>query len=58
MISKFKTGYLAGNPIRVEYDDKEDHSQNDEAIKRIGRVNDIDTHNRTLIRDLSQVGRA
>lgn len=58
MISKFKTGYLAGNPIRVEYDDNNDHSQNDEAIKRIGRVNDIDTHNRTLIRDLSQTGRA
>lgn len=58
MISKFKTGYLAGNPIRVEYDDNNDHSQNDEAIKRIGRINDIDTHNRTLIRDLSQTGRA
>ncbi|MCE2281770.1 phage portal protein [Streptococcus thermophilus] len=58
MISKFKTGYLAGNPIRVEYDDNEDNSQNDEAIKHIGSINDIDTHNRNLIRDLSQTGRA
>lgn len=58
MISKFKTGYLAGNPIRVEYDDSVSGSQNDEAIKEIGRNNDIDTLNRNLIRDLSQVGRA
>ena len=58
MISKFKTGYLAGNPIRVEYEDEDSGAQNNEAIKRLGRINDIDTHNRTLIRDLSQVGRA
>lgn len=58
MISKFKTGYLAGNPIRVEYDGEDGGTQNNEAIKRLGRINDIDTHNRTLIRDLSQVGRA
>ncbi|CDG57956.1 phage portal protein [Streptococcus thermophilus] len=58
MISKFKTGYLAGNPIRVEYEDEDGGTQNNEAIKRLGRINDIDTHNRTLIRDLSQVGRA
>ena len=58
MISKFKTGYLSGNPIRVEYDDSVSGSQNDEAIKEIGRNNDIDTLNRNLIRDLSQVGRA
>ena len=58
MISQFKTGYLAGNPIRVEYDDDVNGSKNDEAIKTIGHLNDIDSLNRSLIRDLSQTGRA
>ena len=57
-ISVFKQGYLVGKPIVVEYDDNEEYSSIDETLKEIGRVNNFHNLNRSLVKDLSQVGRA
>lgn len=58
MISKFKTGYLAGNPIRVSYDDQADDSKVDNYLSDLARSDSYDNLNRNLIKDMSQVGRA
>ncbi|MBF0714503.1 phage portal protein [Gemella sp. GH3] len=57
-ISVFKQGYLVGNPILVEYDDGEENSNIDQVLKNIAKVNNFHNLNRSLVLDLSRVGRA
>lgn len=57
-ISVFKQGYLVGKPIQVEYEDGEENSAIDEVLKEIAKVNSFHDLNRTLVLDLSKVGRA
>lgn len=55
-ISSFKQGYLVGNPIRVEYDDE--NGNNNEILQELAKVNNFHQLNRSLVLDLSKVGRA
>jgi SPP1 family phage portal protein len=57
-ISTFRQGYLVGVPVQVAYIDGEEQSPTDLALDYLNRVNDFDDLNRTLVLDLSQVGRA
>lgn len=54
MVATFKQGYIAGNPIQINYTEQAVHDMLQEVIK------DNDTYelDRTLIKDLSSVGRA
>lgn len=54
-ISTFKQGYLVGNPIRVDYDGEETTG---ETLKEMERVGNFHQLNRSLVLDLSKVGRA
>lgn len=54
-IASFKQGYLVGNPIRVDYTEDE---TTDGALKELSKLNDFHQLNRSLVLDLSKVGRA
>lgn len=53
-ISTFKQGYLVGNPIRVEYEGED----NQNLFNKLSEKNNFHQLNRTLVKDLSKVGRA
>lgn len=58
LISVFKQGYLVGEPVAVDYEDGTESSDIDEKLKEIGKRNNFYDLNRSLVLDLSQVGRA
>lgn len=57
-ISTFRQGYLVGVPVQVAYVDGQENSPTDLALESLNNKNDFDDLNRTLVLDLSQVGRA
>lgn len=57
-ISVFRQGYLVGNPVQVDYADGRKKSPTDLALHYLNQVNNFDDLNRSLVLDLSQVGRA
>lgn len=56
-ISSFKQGYLVGNPIKVVYGGADDQDYNN-ALERLALENDFDQLDRSIVLDLSVVGRA
>lgn len=57
-ISSFKQGYLVGEPIQVAYDDGSDSSDLDTKLLEFGYANAFNDLNRSLVLDMSRVGRA
>lgn len=57
-IATFMTGYLAGNPIQIRYDDKIDQSPVDLAIESVDTTNNAKAHNAMIVRDATIYGRA
>lgn len=57
MVTVFKKGYLTGLPIRVNYSQEGGHDIQ-ERLRWIGKENDFDELNRSLVADMSRMGRA
>lgn len=53
-IASFKQGYLVGNPIRIDYEDKKIA----EVLSDLEKINNFHQLNRSLVLDLSKTGRA
>lgn len=58
LVSTFKQGYLLGVPVEVSYDDQADESVIDAKLREIGLLDNFHQLNRSLVLDMSQVGRA
>lgn len=58
MISSFRRGYLVGIPVKVEYMDNLEESVTDQALEDIEKDNDFYDLNRSLVLDMSKVGRS